>query len=151
MSDSARQLMEKIDNQTAKVCILGLGYVGLPLSKALLENGFDVIGFDVDQRKIDSIERGHAYIEHLGQEFFDFLKATEKFKGTSDKADLVEADAILICVPTPLGKHNDPDLSYVLSSKSQSLTQAHVRSLLHDRRGESYSCRRLRSLSMYGN
>ena len=114
-SSIAGELIEKIESKTAKVGILGLGYVGLPLSKALLENGFDVIGFDVDQRKIDSIEVGHAYIEHLGQEFFDFLKSTDKFAGTSTASDLKEADAILICVPTPLGKHNDPDLSYVIS------------------------------------
>ena len=114
-SSRAGELMKKIESRTAKVGILGLGYVGLPLSKALLENGYRVIGFDVDQRKIDSISKGHAYIEHLGQEFFDFLKSTDTFTGTSTASDLAEADAILICVPTPLGKHNDPDLSYVIS------------------------------------
>ena len=115
-SAHANQLMEKIESKTARVGIVGLGYVGLPLSKALLENGYSVIGFDVDQRKIDAIAAGECYIQHLGTDFFEMLRDSDRFTASSDGSILAEADAILLCVPTPLGKHNDPDLSYVLES-----------------------------------
>jgi UDP-N-acetyl-D-glucosamine dehydrogenase len=115
-SKQALELMKKFESKTAKIGIVGLGYVGLPLSKALLENGYSVIGFDVDQRKIDAIGEGRSYIKHLGDDFFEMIQKSDKFHATIEKSDLREADAILLCVPTPLGKHDDPDLSYVLES-----------------------------------
>ena len=84
--------------------------------KHCLENEYPVIGFDIDRRKIDAIESGEPYIQHLGDEFFQMLQSTDKFMATDDPSSLADADAILLCVPTPLGKHNDPDLSYVLDS-----------------------------------
>ena len=116
MSAHADQLLKKIEDRTARIGIVGLGYVGLPLSKALLENGYSVIGFDVDTKKIKAIEAGESYIQHLGNDFFKMLQTTDKFIGSDDPGVLADADAILLCVPTPLGKHNDPDLSYVLES-----------------------------------
>ena len=115
-SKEAVELLEKFESKTAKIGIVGLGYVGLPLSKALVENGYSVIGFDVDQRKIDAISEGRSYIKHMGDDFFTMIQKSDSFHATSDKQDLREADAILLCVPTPLGKHDDPDLSYVLNS-----------------------------------
>ena len=115
-SAHADQLLQKIESQTARIGIVGLGYVGLPLSKALLENGYSVIGFDVDRRKIDAIENGDSYIQHLGDDFFKMLQKSDKFAASDDPSILKDADAILLCVPTPLGAHNDPDLSYVLDS-----------------------------------
>ena len=115
-SAHADQLLKKIESRVARIGIVGLGYVGLPLSKALLENGYSVIGFDVDRRKIDAIEAGESYIQHLGDDFFQLLQKTEKFNASDDPSILADADAILLCVPTPLGRHNDPDLSYVLES-----------------------------------
>ena len=115
-SKSALELLDKFESKTARIGIVGLGYVGLPLSKALLENGYSVIGFDVDQRKIDAIGEGRSYIKHLGDDFFKMIQTSEKFQATAEKQDLRDADAILLCVPTPLGRHNDPDLSYVLDS-----------------------------------
>ena len=104
-SKQALELMKKFESKTAKIGIVGLGYVGLPLSKALLENGYSVIGFDVDQRKIDAIGEGRSYIKHLGDDFFEMIQKSDKFHATIEKSDLREADAILLCVPTPLGKH----------------------------------------------
>ena len=115
-SKAAVELLEKFESKTARIGIVGLGYVGLPLSKALLENGYSVIGFDVDQRKIDAISEGRSYIKHLGDGFFEMIQKSDSFHATADKRDLGDADAILLCVPTPLGKHDDPDLSYVLDS-----------------------------------
>ncbi|MBM4114708.1 MAG: hypothetical protein FJ252_02385, partial [Phycisphaerae bacterium] len=116
MHHIASDLLKRIESKTAVIGIVGLGYVGLPLSKALLEAGFPVVGYDIDQRKIDAIHAGTSYIHHLGQEFFDRLKTDPRFKATSDPKELAKADAILLCVPTPLGHHREPDLTYVLDS-----------------------------------
>jgi UDP-N-acetyl-D-glucosamine dehydrogenase len=116
MNATAAELLKKIESKTATVGIVGLGYVGLPLSHACLKAGYKVVGFDIDQRKIDAIKAGKPYIVHLGQDFFDYIKSNDGFLGTADPKDLQKADAILICVPTPLGHHKEPDLSYVLDS-----------------------------------
>ena len=116
MNATATELLKKIESKTATVGIVGLGYVGLPLAHACLKAGYKVVGFDIDQRKIDAIKAGKPYIVHLGQDFFDYLKSNDGFLGTADPKDLQKADAILICVPTPLGHHKEPDLSYVLDS-----------------------------------
>jgi UDP-N-acetyl-D-glucosamine dehydrogenase len=97
MNATATELLKKIESKTATVGIVGLGYVGLPLSHACLK-------------------AGKPYIHHLGQDFFDYLKSNAGFVGTSDAQDLAKADAILICVPTPLGHHKEPDLTFVLDS-----------------------------------
>ena len=115
-STHAAELLEKIESRSAVIGVVGLGYVGLPLTKALLDNQYSVIGFDIDTRKIDAIAEGRAYIKHLGDDFFQMLKTTDKFVATDDPKRLVEADAVLLCVPTPLGKHNDLALSFVLDS-----------------------------------
>jgi len=116
MNAIATELLKKIESKTATVGIVGLGYVGLPLSHACLKAGYKVVGFDIDQRKIDNIKAGKPYIHHLGQSFFDYIKSNEGFLGTANPEDLKKADAILICVPTPLGHHKEPDLSFVLDS-----------------------------------
>ena len=116
MNATATELLKKIESKTAVVGIVGLGYVGLPLSHACLKSGYKVVGFDIDQRKIDCLKAGKPYIHHLGQPFFDYLKSNEGFLGTSNPEDLKKADAILICVPTPLGHHKEPDLTFVLES-----------------------------------
>jgi UDP-N-acetyl-D-glucosamine dehydrogenase len=116
MNATAAELLKKIESKTATVGIVGLGYVGLPLAHACLKAGYKVVGFDIDQRKIDAIKAGKPYIVHLGQDFFDYIKSNDGFLGTADPKDLQKADAILICVPTPLGHHKEPDLSYVLDS-----------------------------------
>ena len=116
MNAIATELLQKIESKTATVGIVGLGYVGLPLSHACLKAGYKVVGFDIDQRKIDCIKSGKPYIHHLGQEFFDYIKGNAGFLGTANPEDLKKADAILICVPTPLGHHKEPDLSFVLDS-----------------------------------
>ena len=106
-------LRAKIDARTALVGVIGLGYVGLPLSRVFADAGIRVLGFDVDPAKIDALARGESYLKHLGAAFAREMIDTERFQATSDFARLREPDAILICVPTPLGKGTDPDLSYV--------------------------------------
>src|SRR5262249_20000837 len=106
-------LSELISSRKARVGVVGLGYVGLPLISAFHSAGFDVIGFDVDPAKIGQLQRGETYLRHLGERFVAQMREAGRFEATSDFRRLHEADAICICVPTPLGVHNEPDLSFV--------------------------------------
>lgn len=95
------------------VGVMALGYVGLPLIRTFFDAGFRVVGFDVDPRKIEKLNRGENYLKHLGQDFVRAMAESDRFDATTDMARLAETDAILVCVPTPLGQHQEPDLSYV--------------------------------------
>ncbi len=106
-------LLSKIERSTAIVGVIGLGYVGLPLMSAFSRAGFPVIGFDVDSEKTRALHRGENYLKHLGASLAADMKATGKFDATDDFSRLGEADAVISCVPTPLGSHLEPDLSYV--------------------------------------
>lgn len=112
-TDVLQALLDRIEARTATVGIIGLGYVGLPLVLLFEENGFDVIGFDVDRAKADSLTRGVSYIRHIGAERIEKAFLGGKAKATHDFHRLAACDAILICVPTPLGAHREPDLQYV--------------------------------------
>ncbi len=96
--------------------IIGLGYVGLPLADAFHTGGCRVLGFDIDQAKIDALATGTNYLKHLGAEMTTRLASSDRFSATTDFSRLAEPDAIIICVPTPLGRHNEPDMSYVINS-----------------------------------
>lgn len=108
--------LKKIENKEYKVGIIGLGYVGLPLMWTFHEQGMPVIGFDVDQRKVDHVNQGTPYIKHLGQEMMGKLAGSDLCEATSDFARMPEADALLMCVPTPLDHHREPDMSYVIAT-----------------------------------
>ena len=112
----AATLMERFESATATIGVVGLGYVGLPLVRAAHEAGFLVVGYDRDRTKIDTLKRGETYLKHLGDDLAKELAASERFKATAESNDLANADAILLCVPTPLGPHREPDLSFVLDS-----------------------------------
>jgi UDP-N-acetyl-D-glucosamine dehydrogenase len=112
-------LLEKFANQTATVGVVGLGYVGLPLAVEFAEAGFDVIGLDVQQDKVDQLNAGTSYIADIPSARLQPLVAAGKLKSTTSYQDLKQADAISICVPTPLRKTRDPDMSYIIqASKS---------------------------------
>lgn len=106
-------LKKKIEDGSAIIGVIGLGYVGLPLMRAFNAAGFRVIGFDVDQRKIDALHRGENYLKHLGADYVKQMVASGRFDATADFSRLGEPDAVISCVPTPLGPHLEPDLSYV--------------------------------------
>ena len=105
--------LEKIKNKTAVVGVIGLGYVGLPLIDAFRRNGFPAIGFDISQEKVDDLNAGKSYIAHIEDKVIGNWSEDGKFEATTDFARFAEADALLICVPTPLSKSRDPDLRYV--------------------------------------
>ena len=103
----------KIEAKTAQVGIIGLGYVGLPLALLFADNGFAVCGFDVDPHKVTQLRAGKSYIKHIPEAVIAAHVQGKGLKATTDFARLREMDAILICVPTPLDAHREPDLSFV--------------------------------------
>jgi len=109
------QLIRKIRDKSAVVAIIGMGYVGLPLTLRFSDTGFRVIGLDIDAEKIEKLNRGESYIRHIPSAAVAAARANG-FAATSDFSRLREADAIIICVPTPLGKYREPDLSFVLNT-----------------------------------
>jgi UDP-N-acetyl-D-glucosamine dehydrogenase len=119
MNDAASALLERIRSRQATVGIIGLGYVGLPLALAFTEKGSRVIGFDVDPMKPETLARGESYIKHLDGGRVRTMADSGLFEATTDFARLGEADAVLICVPTPLTAHRDPDMRYVEASAEQ--------------------------------
>jgi UDP-N-acetyl-D-glucosamine dehydrogenase len=112
----AAQLFERLQSRTATIGLVGMGYVGLPMARAVHDAGYPVLGYDVDQRKVEQLQRGENYLRHLGDDLARTLAASDRFVATSDSSRLDEADVVLLCVPTPLGEHGEPDLSFVLDS-----------------------------------
>src|SRR3954471_11970545 len=108
--------LERVRTRTARVGVIGLGYVGLPLAVEFAKAGLDVTGFDVDQTKVDLINAGTTYIPDVEAQELKACVASGKLRATSDMTKLADMDAIDICVPTPLRKTKDPDLSYVVKA-----------------------------------
>jgi UDP-N-acetyl-D-glucosamine dehydrogenase len=116
MSRELSALEQKIRSKQARIGVIGLGYVGLPLVKLFLVKGFRVTGFDIDPKKVSLLNRGRSYIRHIStQELRGFL-AKKAFRASGDFSGLSKMDVIIICVPTPLDAHKNPDLSYVLDT-----------------------------------
>jgi len=112
-------LAEKISSRKAVAGIVGLGYVGLPLAMEFGHAGFPVVGFDVQQEKIDLLNRGRSYIQDVSSDLLGPLVERGQFYATNDFSKLAEMDTINICVPTPLRKTKDPDMSYIVNSTEQ--------------------------------
>ncbi len=123
-------LIEKIHSREAVIGIIGLGYVGLPLAREFLKKDFAILGFDTDDTKVEKITQGKSYIKHIEDDFLThYVCEKKRFAATSDFSRLKEVDFILVCVPTPLDDHFNPDLSYVLKSTgviAQNLKKGHV-------------------------
>lgn len=110
-----KKLIERLNNRTAVIGIVGLGYVGLPLMLRYADVGFKVIGFDIDSHKVEQLCQGRSYIEHISPK--SIREASERgFEATTDFSRTSEADAVIICVPTPLNAYREPDLSFILST-----------------------------------
>jgi UDP-N-acetyl-D-glucosamine dehydrogenase len=108
-----KALLSRIQDRSARIGVIGQGYVGLPLALVFREAGFPVTGFDVDPAKVEALGRGESYIKHIGPERVAAAVASGRFQATTDFDELAECDAIFICVPTPLGQHREPDNSYI--------------------------------------
>ena len=105
--------LSRIQDRSARIGIVGQGYVGLPLALLFHEAGFRVSGFDVDPRKVELLARGESFIKHIGAERVAAAVKSGRYQATIDFDGLRDCDAIAICVPTPLGKHREPDNSYI--------------------------------------
>ena len=104
------EIKNLIGSQSARVGVIGLGYVGLPLLAEFAAKGFRAVGFEVDEKKADAINRGESYIGDVAPEAVKELVASERLRATTDFDDLASCDAIIICVPTPLRKTKEPDI-----------------------------------------
>jgi UDP-N-acetyl-D-glucosamine dehydrogenase len=109
-------LQAKIVKKTATVVVCGMGYVGLPLSSAITERGFPVIGLDIDDQKVNQLNAGRSYIRHIPPSTVQGMLDTGRFRASSDFAQIANADVVTVCVPTPLNRYREPDLSYVTST-----------------------------------
>jgi UDP-N-acetyl-D-glucosamine dehydrogenase len=126
-------LLDKIEKRQAQVTVIGLGYVGLPLAIAFAEAGFPVTGVDVDPDRVDKINRGESFVQDVPSEILaKYVQATEggSLRTTTEFGALADADAVIICVPTPLGKTKDPDLSFIISAANQVARYLHPEMLV---------------------
>lgn len=119
-------LIRKLQDKTAKIGILGMGYVGMPLAVVFAEAGFNVLGIDTDQRKVDTFNKGVSYIQDVPTETVARLKKDGRLNMTTDFAALKDMDAVGICVPTPLRQTGDPDMAFIISATEQLAKYVHA-------------------------
>jgi UDP-N-acetyl-D-glucosamine dehydrogenase len=125
MSSSRNELMERLQHRQANVAVVGMGYVGLPLAVLFAEAGFNVTGVELNESKVEALCRGESYIMDVPGEQVARLVATGRLKATTDFSFLKQADAVSICVPTPLRKTGDPDLSFILDATRELAAYIH--------------------------
>lgn len=114
-----QSLEEKIQSRTAKTCVIGLGYVGLPLAVAIANASFPITGIDLDTERVSKVNKGETYISDVDKKELNNVVKLRKLKATGNFAALKDSDITIICVPTPITKAKNPDLSYVISATEQ--------------------------------
>jgi len=119
-------LQRKLDDRSARIAILGMGYVGLPLAAVFAEAGFDVVGIDPHAAKVETLNKGTSYIQDVPSEQVARLVKDHRLRATTDFAAILQADAVSVCVPTPLRKTGDPDLSFILSAADELAKYVHL-------------------------
>ncbi|NIW80856.1 MAG: nucleotide sugar dehydrogenase, partial [Calditrichae bacterium] len=115
-------LLKRIKDREVVIGVVGLGYVGLPLILEFVEKNFSTIGFDIDAAKVQQLNDGNSYIKHISGERIRQAHSRKLFRATDDFSELKNTDCILVCVPTPLNKHREPDISYILNT-SETISQ----------------------------
>jgi len=116
LSDSLHQLLDKINRRRATVAVIGLGYVGLPVCLRFAEVGFPAIGLDIDAAKVKSVRRGQSYISHIASARIAGALQRKTLRASTDMAEVAAADAVILCLPTPLRDNDEPDMRYVLDT-----------------------------------
>ena len=123
-------LYNKIKNKEARIGVIGLGYVGLPLAIEFAKAGFNVTGIEIDNKKIAAINNGDNYISDIDDSLFLDLVNKKRLQATNDTSIIAKLDAISICVPTPLSKVNEPDVSYIIDAVNAIKTYLHKNLLI---------------------
>jgi len=118
-------LRGKLKDGSARLAVVGLGYVGLPLAVEYAQSGFQVVGFDVDSQKVDALNRGESHIGDIEPSVVKDLVDRGLFRATTDFEALAECDSVNICVPTPLSKTRDPDISYIDAAVGEIVPRLH--------------------------
>src|SRR5205807_6772076 len=126
----AEELSHRIELRTARVAVVGLGYVGLPLAETFAWGGYPVLGFDIDADKVAKLNRGESYIGHICPERVAEMRGSGRFEATTNPARFADADAAVICVPTPLTEAREPDLSYIINTGRALKDQLHPGQLI---------------------
>ena len=119
MVENAERLNRAIESKEARIGVIGLGYVGLPLALAFTDRGFRVLGFDVDSRKVEQLDRGASYIPHMDAQRIRNAVESGRLAATGDFERLSEVDVIVICVPTALDVPHEPDMSYIVATTEE--------------------------------
>src|SRR5580765_369951 len=118
-SSAAERLLSRLDQRTARLGVIGLGYVGLPLAVEFAQAGFEVTGIDIDEGRVRELSRGKSYIQDVPTSEVRALVRSGHLKATADFSVLRKVDAVNVCVPTPLSKQRDPDVSYIVAASQQ--------------------------------
>ena len=130
MNSVASSLLDKIHSRQARAGVVGLGYVGLPLAVEFGRAGLSTVGIDLDVRKVDEVNAGHSYIPDVPTADVARLRQTGRLSATTDFSVIRDLDTVNICVPTPLRKTKDPDMSYIVSAAEQIAMHLHPGLLL---------------------
>ncbi|MBI1881778.1 MAG: nucleotide sugar dehydrogenase [Chloroflexi bacterium] len=130
MNATLQRFIDKVNTREVKVAIIGLGYVGLPLATAFAENEVRVIGIDLDAHKVAQINRGHSYVEDVAEDQLSHLVKKGHLCATTQFDVLAEVEAVIVCVPTPLSKTEDPDMSYIIAATDQIARYVHAGQLI---------------------
>src|SRR5262245_9287941 len=123
---SASQTLEqRLENHTARLAVIGLGYVGLPLAVEMAQAGFEVVGIDIDEKRVRRLNQGHSYIQDVPTADVAELVRQKRFQATTDFSALKVCDTVNICVPPPLSKQRDPDVSYIVAAATEVARHLH--------------------------
>ena len=120
------ELIEKIERREARLAVIGMGYVGLPLAVEFASGGIVTVGIDLSEEKVAGVNEGRSYIADVGDGLLGELVGSGKIRATTDFSALAEVDCVCICVPTPLSKTKDPDISYIVAACDQIARYAHT-------------------------
>ncbi|MFQ5509873.1 MAG: NAD(P)-binding domain-containing protein, partial [Leptospirillia bacterium] len=124
------RLIDRLDRREAVIGVVGLGYVGLPLVLRYVACGYRVLGLDIDGEKTKALKSGHSYIEHVDATPLKAAALDDRFDATTDYSRAAECDALILCVPTPLTRHREPDMSYVTGSVDALVPHMHAGQVL---------------------
>ncbi len=122
---AAQALEQRLENRTARLAVIGLGYVGLPLAVELAQAGFEVVGIDIDEARVRQLNQGHSYVQDVASADVQALVRQKRFVATTDFSVLKRCDTVNICVPTPLSKQRDPDVSFIVAAATEVARHLH--------------------------